>query len=118
MAYASAATSLGQLMGSLPRDVAGNPVMLFGAVSISLAGPTILGAPTQALLSKPLGLTTEEMPEDDVEICFVVTQKGRESDMFSTAPKPKRSRKYAPKGRAAPFKIETNLRCARFKGLV
>ena len=77
--------------------------MLFGAVLISLVGPTILGAPTQALMPKPLDITTEEMPEDDDEICFVVTQEGRESDMFSTAPKPKHSRKYAPKRRAAPF---------------
>ena len=103
MAYATAATSLDQVMGSLPRDSAGNPVMFFGAVPISLAGPTIFGAPTQTLMPKPLGLTTEEMPEDDDEICFVVTQKGRESDMFSASTKPKRSRKHAPKRRAAPF---------------
>ena len=43
------------------------------------------------------------MPEDDDEICFVITQKGIESDMFSALPKPKRSRKHAPKRRAAPF---------------
>ena len=89
MAYATTATSLDQVMGSLPRDSAGNPVMLFGAVSISLAGPTILGAPTQAPMTKPFGITIEEMPEDDDEICFVVTQKGRESDMFSASTKPK-----------------------------
>ena len=57
MAYATAATSLDQVMGSLPRDSTGNPVMLFGAVPISLAGLTILGAPTQALMPKPFGVT-------------------------------------------------------------
>ena len=54
-------------------------------------------------MPKPLDITTEEMPEDDDEICFVITQKGIESDMFSALPKPKRSRKHAPKRRAAPF---------------
>ena len=103
MTYATAAISLDQLMGSLPRDGAGNPVMLFGAVSISLAGPTLFGAPTQTPMPKSLGLTSEEMPEDDDEICFAVTQKGRESDMFSAPPKPKRSRNHALKKRAAPF---------------
>ena len=103
MAYATAATSLDQVMGSLPRDSAGNPVMLFGAVSISLAGPTIFGTHTQVPIPKPFGVTIEEMPEDDDEICFVVTQKGRESDMFSASTKPKRSRKHAPKRGAAPF---------------
>ena len=77
--------------------------MLFGAFSISLDGPTILGTPTQALMPKPFGLITEEMPEDDDEVCFVVTQKGRESDMFYVPPKPKRSRKHVPKRRVAPF---------------
>ena len=82
MTYATAATSLDQVMGSLPRDSAGNPVMLFGVFSISLVGPTILGGPTRALMPKPFGLIAEETPEDDDEICFAVTQKGRESDMF------------------------------------
>ena len=109
MAYATAATSLDQMMGSLPRDSAGNPVMLFGAVLISLVGPTILGAPTQAIMPKPLDITTEEMPEDDDEICFVITQKGIESDMFSALPKPKRSRKHAPKRRAAPFDLRRSM---------
>jgi hypothetical protein len=68
MAYATAATSLDQVMGSLPRDSAGNPVMLFGAVSISLAGPTMFGTHTQVPIPKPFGVTIEEMPEDDDEI--------------------------------------------------
>ena len=83
--------------------------MLFGAVLISLVGPTILGAPTQALMPKPLDITTEEMPEDDDEIYFVITQKGIESDMFSALPKPKRSRKHAPKRRAAPFDLRRSM---------
>ena len=97
MAFAPAMTPL---MTNFSQDGEGRTMLFFGSLSFPFSAPTLYGSPVviPALNGASETVTKED---DDDESCFVITQKGRENNIFSSTPKPQRSRKRTYKKKAS-----------------
>ena len=91
-------STIPRMMASFARKDEGMPLIFF--VSLPFPIPFSSGSPMVTPASKPACMVAIREDEDD-EPCFVITQKGKENQIFSSPIKPQRSRKQPHKKRTS-----------------
>ena len=89
------------MMASFARSDEGRPMMLFGSLPFPI--PFSFGSPAVTPTSNPACTMAMREDEDD-EPCFVITQKGRENQIFSSPIKTQQSRKQSHKRKTSSTK--------------